>query len=76
MRWIGCDELTGGGRSSPNSGVSACGRRSTPKQLQQVVRQADEIPFTLHLREAAKQELLQLTPRSYLGNAIVQAEAI
>jgi len=30
----------------------------------------------LTIPEAAKQELLQLTPRKYLGNAVEQARAI
>ena len=44
------------------------------KQIDQ--RSVQNFVQTLTIPEAAKQELLQLTPRTYLGNAVEQARAI
>ena len=44
------------------------------KQIDQ--RSVQNFVQSLTIPEAAKQELLQLTPRKYLGNAVEQARAI
>ena len=44
------------------------------KQIDQ--RSVQDFVQTLTIPETAKQELLQLTPRTYLGNAVEQARAI
>ena len=42
----------------------------------QIQRSVQDFVQTLTIPETAKQELLQLTPRTYLGNAVEQARAI
>ena len=41
----------------PDSGVSVCRKRTASKDLQQIVRQADQVPFAPHLLKAAEHEL-------------------
>ena len=41
----------------PDSGVSVRRKRTASEDLQQIVRQADQAPFALHLSKPAKQEL-------------------